>query len=442
MSIPYPHVITPQGVATRFADATLVSDYLDAGSPAGELVYLAFGETWTQTAPGLIAALADLPPHAHGYVISQYGLPRLQRALRTAIAEGHRLPADAEPSRDYEVAVTHGGTRTAMFDFARLLVRDDGLSQNGSTKVRPVAIAALPGWDYATVFESVGYRMRYLRVGDHENAAPSPWDIDDAAGTIASSGTERLAAVIINAQHNPTGSNWSEETVRHLVRTAISADAAVLIDDAYFGVHDPALTPTSALRVLLEELRDAPRRARKRWLAVRSLGKQFHCNGWGIGAATAHPETLDALVNTLLFHRGFASAIPLQEAMATWLQDPAADDYLAESGREYAIKRIAVREFLVSRLGYRPDSLQLGAFAPFARIPVPDLPHRRIPPGTDDFRQDCFRRTGVLIGGDRSYGGPHAARETRARFRLFLGPPLPVLMEGLTRIADAGYAVP
>ncbi|MCO6009884.1 pyridoxal phosphate-dependent aminotransferase [Actinoallomurus purpureus] len=431
MSVPYPEVIAGPELSTRFPDTALVSGYLDAGSPAGDLIYLGFGETWTQAAPGLMAALAELPRHSHGYVISQYGLPRLQRTLRSYIPMTHRLPEDVQAGRDYEVAAIGGGTRNAMFDFARLLRADPGY---GPAVGRiPVAVAPMPGWDYAGVLEPLGYRMRYLRL--RADGGPEPGDLAELLGDVAADPAEQAALIVINAQHNPTGANWPADTVRDMVRQALSAGAAILLDDAYYGVHDPRLTPTSALRVLLEEMATAPPEARRRWLAVRSLGKQFHCNGWGIGAMTAHPQTLDALVNTLQFQRSFASAIPLQEAMATWLTDEESQHYLDDLGREYSRKRAVVRDVLTSEHGYPQDAFQLGEFAPYARMQVPPAWQGK-PDAVREFREECLRRTGVLVGVDRWSTG---ADEETAWFRLFLGPPLPVIAEALTRLAKAGY---
>ncbi|MEV6325104.1 pyridoxal phosphate-dependent aminotransferase [Nocardia sp. NPDC051787] len=402
--IPYPEVIVGTDLRTRFPDTELVSEYLAAGSPAGELIYLGFGETWTKAAPGLTAALAALPTHAHGYIISQYGLPRLQRVLRSYITRTHGLAPEFSAGVDYEVAVTAGGTRNAMFDFGRML-RADGAS---------TVLAPMPGWDYAGVFGPLGYRTRY-------------YPVDRGQPVTDGLTMDRNTLLVINAQHNPTGANWRPELIRELLAFARAAGAAVLLDDAYFGVHDPEQTPTSALSLLLQETPGS------RWLAVRSLGKQFHCSGWGIGAATADPRTLDALVNRWQFQRSFASAIPLQEAMASWLADPASERYLAEQGRAHSVKRAAVQESLCSDLGYPPDMAQVGEFAPFARIPLPRA-HRD--GSVLQFRHECLRKTGVLVGVDR-WDAENSDRSPC--YRLYLGPELPVIIEAITRMGRAGY---
>ncbi|MCP3800650.1 pyridoxal phosphate-dependent aminotransferase [Allokutzneria sp. A3M-2-11 16] len=381
MSIPFREVMTGPELPTRFTDAELVTRYLDAGSPAGEPIYLGFGETWTEIAPGLAKILATpMPPHSHGYVISQFGLPRLQKVLRGYIAETHGLPAGA----DFEVAATAGGTRNAMFDFARLVrqsVRDR----------TPVAVVPMPGWDYEGVFSALGYETRYLPLRAETGYQLSTEDFGVVDGA---------DLVVINAQHNPTGVNWDATAVRELIRRT---DAALLLDDAYYGVHDPGITPTSALRILLEE------QPRQHWLAVRSLGKQFHCSGWGIGAVTSTPSTLDILLNEELFHHGFAAAIPLQYAMAEWLENPESATFLGHMNEEYAAKRAALKTTL------KDEDHHLGECTAFMRFKAPDA----------DFRLRCFRETGVLFSDSTP----------SSWLRLYLGPPLPVLTEAFERVA-------
>jgi aspartate/methionine/tyrosine aminotransferase len=439
MPIRYREVISDPEVATGFSDTAMIASYLDQGSPAGELIYLGFGETWTQVAPGLAAALAQpMPAHSHGYVISQYGLPALQRTLRSYIATTHRLPIGGRVGRDYEVAVTSGGTRNAMFDFARLLQLDPAMGVAAPGRV-PVAVSTLPGWDYAGVIAGLGYQTRFVPLRERAGCQPLPADFDEVLNSITIDPELKLALVVINAQHNPTGINWNPGVVRHMIRTSLAAGAAILIDDAYFGVHDPELVPTSALAILLAELPDAPPSVHRRWLAVRSLGKQFHCSGWGIGAATANPRTLDAMVNTVQLQRSFASAIPLQQAMAYWLADAAALRYLAEQNQGYADKRTAVGKILRRELGYPPHAYRLGECGAFLRVHLPPA-HRRDSADLLAFRQEALNRAGVLLGVDRwSTGRSDEADRDPPCFRVYLGPPRSVITDALIRLARAGY---
>lgn len=413
-------------MATRFPDAGLVADYLDSGSPGGELVYLGFGETWTRPPSGLLDALADVPGHAHGYVISQYGLPRLQQILRTYVAADCRLPDDVEPGRDFETAAVSGGTRNSMFDFARLLLTGYGFAPSESGRA-PVAVAPSPGWDYTGVFAPLGFRMRYLRLD--EQGQPAPEGLDELLDALP--GDERLAAFVVNAQHNPTGANWRPDAVRRLIDRALDAGAGVLVDDAYFGFRTAVASPTSALRALFESLAADPTRTRRPWLAVRSLGKQFGCNGWGIGAAVGSPRLLDDLVNQTLFQRSFAGATPLQSAMATWLSSPESRRHVRRREREHLDKMSIMESFFADR----PEAFHAGGYTPFAQL---RLPRGRDGADPQEFQRECLRRTGVLLS-VYPWRRRSTADSSPAQARLYLGAPRAVVLEALQRLAAAGY---
>lgn len=435
MAIPFHEVVASPDVATDFVDASMINRYLGDGSPSGELLYFGFGESWTQVAPGLAELLAQpVPSHVHGYLMSQHGLVSLQRVLRSYIAEDHRLPGDVAPGEHYEVAATSSGTRGAMFDFARMLLADPALEMDVGPRRRPVVIAPTPGWDYAGIVAGIGYSTRFLPLRADAGYQLSADEFDGVVDQVAADPESALALVVVNAQHNPTGQNFDPSAVRHLIRRSFAAGAAVLIDDAYYGVHDPGAVMTSALAILFEELEHAPPTARRRWLAVRSLGKQFHCSGWGIGVATAHPRTLGTMMNRFQLQRGFSTGVPLQLAMAMWLGSPAAKHYLDETNREYAAKRDMVTEVLQTRLGYPASRCFRGVSGAFARIAIPSR-HWDTSGGMTEFRQRLLDRTGVLVGvdqwADSKPDDPH--------FRLYLGPPQEVLAEGLDRLIRSGF---
>ncbi|MFC8550870.1 pyridoxal phosphate-dependent aminotransferase [Streptomyces sp. NPDC057273] len=432
-------MISAAGQPTRFSDVALLHEYLAGGAPGGPPVYLSIGETWTEAAPGLTRLLAaPMDSHSHGYVISQYGLPRLQQALRRYIAEDHGLLDIAEPGVDFEVAVACSGTRNAMHDYARLL-RDEAATggPGGTSETTPVAYVFSPGWDYAGVFSACGYRVRHLPL----SAADSHPCLDTLRRALLGAEQPELArgVIVINAQHNPTAVNWRPEDVRAIIRMALTAQAAILIDDAYFAVHEPGIRPTNALHILLEELGEVPVEERPPWLAVRSLGKQFNCNGWGIGSATGSVDLVDRLMNRAMFSRSFVGAVPLQEAMASWIEDPASQRYLEELRRDLAMKRAAVSEFLEQRLGYPPGTWRPGECTTYLRFQVPP-DYLAEPDAAARFQRDCFQKTGVLFGLDPgTLDDMLPPSERRPPYmRVFLGPPLPTLMQAMQRLEHAG----
>jgi N-succinyldiaminopimelate aminotransferase len=304
-----------EGLPNPYDDVSILRRYQQAGGDLAEVIYLSLGETWSRAAPGLREALAaDLPAHCHGYSLSPYGFPALHSILRTYITDTHHLEAVAALGRDYEVAVSQNSTRNAMFHFGRLL-REDSRATAGR---KAVVIASTPGWDYAGVYTALGFEMRTFDVDSRTHYQPDHQEVDDLLRR-ARRDTDGPVLLAINAQHNPTGANWDPHRVRAMIRSALATRTGMLVDDAYYAVHNPDVIPTNTLRILLEELNSLPRGQHPRWLAVRSLGKQFHCNGWGIGALTAAPDTVGRLVVRLQPQYTYVSAVPLQAAMAAWL---------------------------------------------------------------------------------------------------------------------------
>ncbi|MFH9675126.1 aminotransferase class I/II-fold pyridoxal phosphate-dependent enzyme [Streptomyces sp. NPDC017405] len=404
-------------------DARLVRRYQAHGGDVRDLVYLSLGETWTGTAPGLAAALArTLPAHAHGYTLSPYGLPALREVLRAYVTRTHHLPA-ADDGR-YDVAVSQSGTRTAMSDFGRLLL-GDGRAPDGA----PAALVPAPGWDYGGVLAPLGYRLLPYGLRPARGWQPDAAEISsllDRAG--------RGSLLVLNPQHNPTGTDWAAGTVRSIAGAAVTHRAAVLLDDAYYAVHAPGEPPTNALRILLEETR----RDAIPWLATRTLGKQFHCNGWGIGALTAPPATLAGLARVMQ-ERSYGCALPLQAAMAAWLRTDEPEAFVDRLRCAYAVARRQVAQRLRGGLGFPADAVHPGTCTAYLRFRVPP---RFARDGSEaHYRRLCLT-AGVLPGAGSmtgSYGLPDRPDgSAEAYVRLFLGQPAAVLDEALDRLARAG----
>lgn len=418
---------------SRMPDVGLLVSYLKEGGRHGDPICLSFGETWSQAAPGLIGHLGVEPVHAHGYQLSLYGLPILRREVRDQIRRDHRLPAECAAGRDFEVAVTWTGTRSAMFDFGRLL-RDQDVADTRT----PVVVTAGPSWDYQGVFGALGYRVRYHHLRPERGFAPSAEELEALLAEIDAHPDERLALLVVNAQHNPTAVNWDAEFVATAIRKAAGRGAAILVDDAYYAVHDDGVVPTSALAVLLEQLPDLPAAARRRWLMVRSFGKQFHSNGWGIGALVAAPETLDLLVNRYRVQNSLMYGGSYQHAMARWLADPASGGFLARQRVVFRQRRAMVGEFLTGRLRYPADRVHLGECSSYLMLAVP-REYAALPDGVERFRSDCFAETGVLLAPAWPWPYPAASGPTLPYLRMFIGPETELIRTALARLESAGF---
>ncbi|MBJ6998626.1 MULTISPECIES: pyridoxal phosphate-dependent aminotransferase [Streptomyces] len=404
-------------------DAGLIRQYEERGGDIRRLIYLSLGETWNAVAPGLAAVLASgLPVHSHGYTLSPYGLPALRDVLRDYVRRTHRLPQAG--TETYDVAVSQSGTRAAMSDFGRLLLTDARTPDTA-----PAALVPSPGWDYGGVLAPLGYRLLPYDLGAVRGWQPDPAEIEsllDSAG--------HWSLVVLNPQHNPTGANWAPETVRAIVEAAVARRAAILLDDAYYALYTPGQLPTNALRILVEETQGST----VPWLATRTLGKQFHCNGWGIGALTARPATLAGLAR-VMHARSYGCALPLQAAMASWLRTEQADDFVERLRGSYAAARGRVSERLRTDLGFPSYAVHPGTCSAYLRFRVPT---RYVHEGSEArYRRLCLQ-AGVLPGAGSMTGprlGPRRRRDpSEAYVRLFLAQPGCVLDEALDRLARAG----
>src|SRR5690606_3915085 len=138
MSIPA-ELLEEEVRPNRLPDTEWLSQFRASGDRRKPIL-LSLGERWEGIPPALVTALASVPPSAHGYQLSMYGLPRLRRILRDYIRDTHRLGGLDDR---YEVAVSWTGTRSVMRDFAEMLAPRFG---DGPP---PLALAVAPAWDYA-----------------------------------------------------------------------------------------------------------------------------------------------------------------------------------------------------------------------------------------------------------------------------------------------------
>ncbi|PRW63834.1 pyridoxal phosphate-dependent aminotransferase [Actinopolyspora mortivallis] len=413
-------------------EAELVRRYRDSGGDTDRLIYLSLGENWSGPPAGLEDALREgVPRYAHGYVLSPYGLPALRERLSNRIAAEHDLPRRPGAHTDYDVAVSQNGTRDAMSDFGRMLRQATAAGASP-----PAVLVPEPGWDYAGVFEPLGFTVLRYPVSESEGYRPDVETIRRVLHGRRRADPRGTSLLVLNPQHNPTAANWDADTVRAMLRAVEETGSAVLLDDAYFAVHEPDTEPTNALGELLTEAGRTERGSRFPWLAVRTLGKQFHCNGWGVGAMTAHPETLAALARYRHQH-AFVSSVPLQAAMAAWLDDPASERCLDRIREEYATRRARVAERLVGELGYAGHPGFPGSCTSYVRLRVPAW-LAGDPEPARTYRRRCLDEAGVLLGEGSMTSGSSGADGVLGHVRIYLGVPARELDLALDRIGRAG----
>jgi aspartate/methionine/tyrosine aminotransferase len=401
----------------RLRDTAWLERFLGSGSTYRDPLLLGLGETWRDTPPALVQALAQVPASAHGYQLSMYGLPRLRETLKHYVSRTQRLDSHRGA---FEVAVSWDGTRSAMADYAQLVAdRRGGLL---------VATAVGPSWDYAAVLEPLGFRMQYLDV------SRSGWRLDPNAVRVFAGRAERTDLLVLNPQHNPTGESWSQATVDSLLDIARHDDSAILVDDAYFGFANLDADRTSAVAQILDD----GELAESTWLAVRSLGKQFHCNGWAIGSITAPPPVLDDLVNDYRTRRAFNTGAVQQHAMACWLEDePAITAYVGAEQQTYDRRRAALLDAL-DEAGFNRQNIVAGQAAPYVLIPIPAAYRGH----SAEYLEAAAVRCGVFMSSvwpaDRPLGGVRPGEDDYVR--AFLGLDAAELIEAVARLRESGLA--
>jgi N-succinyldiaminopimelate aminotransferase len=247
--------------------------------------------------------------------VNQYaqspGAPSLRRAIAQHAQRFHGHAVDA----DTMVTVTSGATEALL---AAIL----GLVDPGEE-----VVLFEPAYDsYAASVLMAGAVPRYVRLHPPDAAHPQWWYAPDALRRAFS---PRTRLVVVNTPHNPTGKVFTRQELEELGALCEEFDALLLSDEVYEHlVYAPARHVRPATLPAL-----APRT-----VTVSSAGKTFSFTGWKVGWAIAPPPLRDAVQRAHQFIT-FATASPLQEAVATALALP--DAFFAELAEGYRARRDA-----------------------------------------------------------------------------------------------------
>ncbi len=416
-------------------DARLIDEYLRSGRAMPPLMTSVGDPSFTsaQVPQRLLDYAREAPRELHGYQASMGGLPTARQAIASYLMRTTGLDRAGQYGDDFQIALTAGGTRGVIGDFGRLL-RARAAAHDGRSV--PVALCANPCWDYAGPLTEAGYEMAYWPLRADNNWLPDIADAQRVAGEVAAQNGKRLAMVIVNAQHNPTGCGWSLETLTALFELAAAHNAGILLDDPYFEVRTPNALPVAAPAALLEFLADTHNGKRRLdWCAVRSLGKQVGVNGWGVGTLIAHPGTLEDLLG-YAFRRRFPGNAHHEWAVAQYLADPVSEQNAIAQREALADKRSRFARAL-QQLGWPKEMISPGEFTPYVLVATPTA-WARLPHGAEQYRRHLLNRTGILVAHasieDASLGG--ADSETRW-VRFYLGVADEVFDTILERLAAA-----
>lgn len=380
----------------------LYHEYLSAGSPHGPAMYAVKGEHWNGVSPKFLEFLNGFQFRREfmGYAECGYGIQRHRDFMRRLIVHEHGLGERRAPLElDIDVGCLAMTTRMAMYDFAKVAIKS---ARERWPKKRPVALVPTPAWDYRGIFKDVGFEIVYLPIRPGNGWLPDLREWDEIIRDVQARKDRHIAVAISNPQHNPTGMQWPTDVTVYLLELCARESGYLLVDDAYYNVHDPRVPVVNHLKAVLDVFDanggdNAIARSGmfERWMATRPFGKQFSCNTMGVAAITTSPLLLAQLNRESWINRYHCNTHNA-EVMCAWLAQPEAADWTLETGLLYTRQKERVRDKLVQRLGWPAERVCVGPSTSYMLFEVPKV-YQTDDTGIDRFRDDLFYATGTLI---------------------------------------------
>lgn len=380
----------------------LYQQYLEAGKPHGPVIYAAKGEHWNGVSPDFLRFINNFhfKREDMGYAECGYGIQRHRDFMRALIVREHHLEKRQAPDAlQIDVGCLAMTTRMAMYDFAKIAYRHALRNFPGR---KPMALVPTPSWDYRGIFKEVGFDIVYLPIRPENGWLPQLTEWADIVEQARRHPGGKIAIVVSNPQHNPTGMQWPFAVTEFLLNVGAEESSYLLLDDAYYSVHDPRVPVHNHLKSLLERFDrrngNNPIAASgmfDRWMATRPFGKQFSCNSMGVAAITTSPELLRQLGRESWISRYHCNTHNA-EVMCAWLATDAATEWTIETGSRYARQKDRVRQLLVENLGWPREGVCVGPSTSYMLFEVPEV-YQALPDGIDLFRDDLFYATGTLL---------------------------------------------
>lgn len=382
----------------------LYFEYTQAGSPHGPVLYAVKGEHWNGVSPKFLDFINtfQFSRHDMGYAECGYGIQRHRNFMRRLIIKEHAL-TDRKPTNglDIDVGCLAMTTRMAMYDFAKVALRHSREKWPGKM---PIALVPTPAWDYRGIFKDVGFKIVYLPLTPNNKWLPNLSEWTEIIEQTQIDKSCHIAIAVSSPQHNPTGMQWPTAATEYLLELCARESGYLLIDDAYYDVHDPRVPVVNHLKALLGCFdasggNNAIARSGmfNRWVCTRPFGKQFSCNTMGVAAITTSPLLLRQLNRESWINRYHTNTHNV-ELMCAWLAQPEALDWTLETGMFYARQKDLVRAKLMELMGWPEEAICVGPSTSYMLFEVPKV-YQATREGIDKFRDDLFYATGTLILG-------------------------------------------
>ena len=243
------------------------------------------------------------------------GVLRLREAIAADWAT--RFGRTIDPGR--EIAISTGATEGIFASIQAFLDPGDEL------------VTFEPFYDsYPASVTMAGGTMRAVRLD------PPDWALDLDA--LRAAITPRTRVLLLNTPHNPTGKVFTRDELTAIADLCIERDVLVIADEVYDRIvfDGREHVPIASLPGMWE-----------RTMTLNSAGKTFSVTGWKVGSVVG-PAGLVAAVRSVRQFMTFATATPLQEAIATALTEAPGRGYYAELLRAYEERRAALAAALES----------------------------------------------------------------------------------------------
>lgn len=222
----------------------------------------------------------------------------------------------------------------------------------------------------------------------------------------------RAKIICINFPNNPTGGVETREFYESLLEYARKYDLFIVSDIAYCDLSmDPGYRAISFLEV---------DRERERTIEFHSFSKSYSMQGWRVGFAAGHSQTVANLLK-IKSNMDFSVFMAIQRAALAVLAGP--EDYVREVSAIYRSRRDAFLEG-IHKLGYpvKPPRAAL-----YVWMPVPPRFSNSL-----DFTAELLDRTGVLVAPGSGFG-----KAGEGYVRIALCDSEARLREAVTRMAEA-----
>jgi aspartate/methionine/tyrosine aminotransferase len=256
--------------------------------------------------------------------INQYAISHGATRLRKAIVAKAERRMELSFDENREVTVTSGATE-AIFDTLQGLI-------NPGDEV----IVFEPYYDsYVPGIQIAGGVPRYVTL------RPPDWRFDH--GHLAALFNERTRAILVNTPHNPTGKVFSMDELRLIAELCQRFDTLAITDEVY-----EHLVFDDNKHISLATLPGM----RERTVTINSVAKTFSVTGWKVGYILAPPDLSEAIRRIHQFVT-FASASPLQEAVAIAIESAEEKGYYGTLLAEYTARLDKLASYLQAA-GLRP----------------------------------------------------------------------------------------